>query len=93
MLWETYPSDWKNWIPNMAAKTPTITVVDETWQREKCAVLGLTYEENCKQPDQLIGEQLYKYQPWETKLFWVMGTVYSGVYHNYRKSIQPPETS
>ena len=67
MLWETYPEDWKNWIPNMAVKTPIITVINETWQREKCAMLGLTFQNICKQPDQLIGEPLYKYQPWETE--------------------------
>ena len=27
----------------MAVKSPTITVVDEAWQRDKGAILGLTY--------------------------------------------------
>ena len=67
MLWETYPDDWRNWIPNMAVKSPTITVVGEAWQRDKCAMLGLTYQTNCRQPDHLIDEPLYRYQPWETE--------------------------
>ena len=47
----------------MAVKTPAITVINEAWQREKCMAKN---QDICKQPDQLIGEPLYKYQLWET---------------------------
>ena len=41
----------------------TFIVVGEAWQRDKCAMLGLTYQTNCRQPDHLIDEPLYRYQP------------------------------
>ena len=63
----------------MAVKTPTITV-NGTLQREKCTMIRLTYQDTCKQPDQLIGKPHYKYLPGKLKLFWEMETVYSDVY-------------
>ena len=67
MLWETYPNDWRNWIPNVSVKSPTITVVNEAWQSEKCAMLELSILAICRHPDQLIDEPLSKYQPWDTE--------------------------
>ena len=51
----------------MLTKSPNITVVDERWQRQKCAMHGLTFHSVCRQPDHLLNEQLSKYQPWETE--------------------------
>ena len=66
MLWDTFPKHPEYPQPKFIAK-PKVNVIDEVWQREKCAMLGLTFHSITKQPCQLIDQPLSDYQPWENE--------------------------
>ena len=65
MFWETIPDSYSSYIPNPSRSDPLIQIINEDWQRRKCAILGLTFDSVMKQPGNLIRQPLKYYQPWE----------------------------
>ena len=63
MLWETFHKKDQTIITDVYTDDPKITVIDENWQRSKCAILGITFDSVSKQPSDLIGQPLSKYEP------------------------------
>ena len=53
----------------MVTKSPVIAVIDETWQRQKCSILGLEFHLVSKQPKHFVNQHLnnYNFQSWETE--------------------------
>ena len=65
MLWESFDETAANRVLNTFPDDPRISVIDETWQRSKCDLLGLKFTSVCRQPDYLVGRHLRHYEPWE----------------------------
>ena len=62
MLWETFCEKDQTIITDAYPDDPKITVIDENWQRSKCAILRITFDSVSKQPSDLIGQPLSKYE-------------------------------
>ena len=62
MLWETFDEKDQTIIIDAYPDDPKITVIDENWQRSKCAILGITFDSVNKQPSDLVGQPLSKYE-------------------------------
>ena len=65
ILWESFDETAANRVLNTFPDDPRISVIDETWQRSKCDLLGLKFTSVCRQPDYLVGRHLRDYEPWE----------------------------
>ena len=67
MLWDTLPDTTPYHFPDNRAKSPEIDVIDEKWQRNKCNILGLTFDSVSRQPSNIVGRPLSGYEPYETE--------------------------
>ena len=63
MLWETFDEKDQTVITDDYPDDLKITVLDENWQRSKCVLLGITFDSVSKQPSDLVGQPLSKYEP------------------------------
>ena len=61
--WETFYEKYQTIITDAYSKNPKITVIDENWQRSKCAILRITFDSVSKHSSDLVGQPLSKYEP------------------------------
>ena len=46
---------------------PIVTPITVEWQKEKCALLGISFQQTNDQHPSLAGQLLHKYEPWICK--------------------------
>ena len=63
ILCKTFDERTQSVITDASPDDSKITVLDENWQPSKCVLLGITFKSVGKQPSDLVGKPLSKYEP------------------------------
>ena len=65
MMWGPFPQNVPDYVRGSHPDDPKVAFLSEDLKRSMCHLLGLTFESSSKQPFNIVGEPLRKYEPWE----------------------------